>query len=213
MSEEREKQTSIDKTALLVSGGKGSKEADKEYVKKLSGATLSCFAKHKISRLRCVGTSSINNGVKALTIAKMKYEEDEDSIMVFNPVFIKVNFGQEEMSGMALEVEAIEELDVPGNVDTEAALLKVKGSRGSKEANKEYVKKLSVAILSCYSKHKIVYLRFVGAPSCKNAIKAAGAAFLRASKNELNLRLVSSFTEVDFGDNKRTGIVLQVVSI
>ena len=52
--------------------------------------------------------------------------------------------------------------DVQGNVDNSAdeALLLVSGSKGSKERDKEYVKKLSNAILQVFSKHDTAKLRF-----------------------------------------------------
>ena len=59
-----------DDSLLLVSGSKGSKSNDKEYVKKLSNAILQVYSKHSAVKLRCVGAASLNNAIKSFIIAK-----------------------------------------------------------------------------------------------------------------------------------------------
>jgi len=103
--------------------------------------------------------------------------------------------------------------DTNGNVNkADDSLLLVSGSRGSKGNDKEYVKKLSNAILQVYSKHSEVKLRCVGAASLNNAIKAFIIARGEANKNGDNLLIGPSFTTVNFGGEEKTGIVLEVVS-
>ena len=62
-----------------------------------------------------------------------------------------------------------------GNIGKEVrdeTLLLVRGSQNDKMKDKEYVKKLSIAILQVYSKHESAKLRCVGAAALNNAIKA-----------------------------------------
>ncbi len=94
----------------------------------------------------------------------------------------------------------------------DGSLLLVVGSKGSKGSDKDYVKKLSNAILQVFSKHSTVTLRCVGAASLNNAIKSFIIAKGESQKNGDNLFLDPSFTTVMFGDEEKTGIVLKVVS-
>ena len=105
--------------------------------------------------------------------------------------------------------------DVNGNASkktTDDSLLLVSGSKGSKGNDKEYVKKLSNAILQTYSKHSTAKLRCVGAASLNNAIKSFIIAKGEAKKNGNNLLISPSFTTVNFQGQEKTGIVLDVVS-
>ena len=70
----------IDESLLLVSGSKGSKEKDKEYVKKLANAIFQTFSKHSIARLRCVGAASLNNAIKSFIIAKVEFQKNGDNL-------------------------------------------------------------------------------------------------------------------------------------
>ena len=80
----REKVENQDESLLLVSGSKGSKESDKNYVKKLSNAILQVYIKHNVARLRCVGAASINNAVKAFIIAKGEISWDQRLLFRFS---------------------------------------------------------------------------------------------------------------------------------
>ncbi len=95
--------TDGDETLLLVSGSKGDKRRDKEYVKKLSNAILQVFYKHDAAKLRCVGAASLNNAIKAFIIAKGEAQKREDSLII-DPSFTTVRFGDEEKTGIVLEV-------------------------------------------------------------------------------------------------------------
>jgi len=102
-----------------------------------------------------------------------------------------------------------------GNVKsntTDESLLLVAGSKGSKGNDKDYVKKLSNAILQVFIKHAVVRLRCVGAASLNNAIKSFIIAKGEALKNGDNLLIDPSFTTVSFDGEEKTGIVLEVVS-
>jgi len=96
-----------DQSLLLVAGSKGSKEDDKAYVKKLSNAVLQVFEKHEIVRLRCVGAASLNNGIKALIIAKVSAIESGDNL-VCSPSFTTVKFGNDEKTAIVLEIISID---------------------------------------------------------------------------------------------------------
>jgi len=93
-----------DEALLLVSGSKGSKEADKEYVKKLSNAILQVFYKHEEARLRCVGAAALNNAVKSFIIAKGEADKKGDKLG-FDPSFTTVSFKGEEKTGIVFEVK------------------------------------------------------------------------------------------------------------
>ena len=96
-----------DETLLLVSGSKGDKGKDKDYVKKLSNAILQVFCKHEAVKLRCVGAASLNNAIKAFIIAKGEAHKKGDSL-VLDPSFTTVRFGDEEKTGIVMEVVSID---------------------------------------------------------------------------------------------------------
>jgi len=93
-----------DPTLLLVSGSKGDKSSDKEYVKKLSNAILEVYYKHNfVAKLRCVGAAAVNNAIKSSIIAKGEALKRGDHILI-NPSFTTVVFHGEEKTGIVLEV-------------------------------------------------------------------------------------------------------------
>jgi len=92
-----------DDALLLVSGSRGDKGKDKDYVKKLSNAILQVFYKHDTVHMRCVGAASLNNAIKAFIIAKGEAQKKGDSILL-NPSFTTVTFGTEEKTGIVMEV-------------------------------------------------------------------------------------------------------------
>ena len=94
---------SKDETLLFVSGSKGSKDKDKDYVKKLSNAILQVFYKHDSAKLRCVGAASLNNAVKSFIIAKGEAQKKGDSLLL-DPSFTTVNFNGDEKTGIIFEV-------------------------------------------------------------------------------------------------------------
>ena len=97
-----------DESLLLVSGSKGSKDRDKDYVKKLSNAIVQVYYKHKAVKLRCVGAASLNNAVKAFMIAKEEFKERED-VLYLDPSFTTVKFQNEEKTGILIEAVSKEE--------------------------------------------------------------------------------------------------------
>ena len=101
----KDSEATVDEALLLVSGSKGDKASDKEYVKKLSNAVLQVFHKHDIARLRCVGAAAIHNGVKAFIIAKGDAQRRGEDIFM-NPSFTTVNFNGEEKTGILIEIES-----------------------------------------------------------------------------------------------------------
>jgi len=92
-----------DEKLLLVSGSKGQKGLDKEYVKKLSNAIYQVYSKHGEARLRCVGAASINNALKAFIIAKGEAKK-RDERLVIDPSFTTVVFQGEEKTGILMKV-------------------------------------------------------------------------------------------------------------
>jgi len=105
MTDEKEKVDAQDEALLLVSGSKGDKGRDKDYVKKLSNAVLQVFYKHDVVKLRCVGAASLNNAIKAFIIAKGEAQKKGDSLLL-DPSFTTVMFGTEEKTGIVMEVVA-----------------------------------------------------------------------------------------------------------
>jgi len=211
MQEEKKDVKTNDDSLLLISGSKGSKEADKEYVKKIAGAIISCVAKYDMAKLRCVGAASSNNAIKGIIIAKNELLKKEEYILI-SPSFIMVQFGEDERTGILLEAKKMD-YEKDGNLNRDDAVLKVRGSKGNKEEDKEYVKKLGNAVLSCLSNQNVALLRYVGAAGGNNAFKAAAIAKGEAAKNGETLMLDPSFTIVKFGEEEKTGIILEVVSI
>lgn len=103
MTDEKEQAGTTEDALLLVSGSKGDKGKDKDYVKKLSNAILQVFYKHDTVILRCVGAASLNNAVKSFIIAKGEAQKKGDSLLL-NPSFTTVKFGNEEKTGIIFEV-------------------------------------------------------------------------------------------------------------
>lgn len=203
-----------DDSLLLISGSKGSKSADKDYAKKISGAVISCISKYQNAKLRCVGAASANNAIKGITIAKndlLRAEESKRILM--SPSFTMVKFQEEEKTAIVIDAIQMDEYEKDGNLNREEATLKVKGSQGSKEEDKRYVKKLANAILSCFDKHNVAILRYVGAASGNNALKAITIAKDEAARQGKNLMIDPEFTIVDFNGTEKTGMILEVIAV
>lgn len=107
--------------------------------------------------------------------------------------------------------ERDENMDVNVNEDNDETLLLVSGSKGSKYKDKEYVKKLSNAILQVYYKHNFVKIRCVGAASLNNAIKGFIIAKDEAFRNGDAICIDPSFTTVEMQGSNRTAIILEVI--
>ncbi len=104
MTEDVKKQEeTLDESLLLVSGNRGDKGRDKDYVKKLSNAILKVFAKHEKVKLRCVGAASLNNAIKSFIVAKGEAQKNGDNLTI-DPSFTTVNFDGEEKTGIVLDV-------------------------------------------------------------------------------------------------------------
>ena len=103
-----------------------------------------------------------------------------------------------------------------GNISEEVndeTLLLVRGSQNDKMKDKEYVKKLSNAILQVYSKHETAKLRCVGAAALNNAVKALIIAKGELDKKGESILVSPSFTTVNFKGDEKTGIVLEVIGV
>ncbi len=99
-------------------------------------------------------------------------------------------------------------------------LLKVRGEgNGQRGANdeerdlqrKEYVKKVSSAVLTVIGKHGSAKLKAVGAPSLSNAVKAAIIARGEGAKKGMDLVAEMSFDNAEFDGSVKTAIVLRIV--
>ena len=101
---------------------------------------------------------------------------------------------------------------VVDNTEKDQTLLLVTGSKG-KDSDREYVKKLSNAILQVYQKHNIVRLRCVGAASLNNAEKAYIIARVEAEKKGLELVCKSHFVTVSFDGVEKTGILKEIIAM
>ena len=213
MQEEKDIKNKTEDSLLLISGSKGSKELDKIYAKKISGAVLSCLSKYEIAQLRCCGVASSNNAIKGITIAKNALLKEEPiKHILINSKFTTIQFGEEERCGIVIEAIQMD-YEKDGNLNRDDAVLKVRGWQGSKESNSAYVKKLSKAISSCFSNQGVALLRYVGAASGNNALKAATIAIEESAKNDLTLMIDPSFTCVKFEEEEKTGMILEIVSI
>jgi len=97
-------------------------------------------------------------------------------------------------------------------------LLKVRGESGFGEteedrdrSRKDYIKRVSGAILTVISKHGSARLKAVGAAGVSNAVKAAIIARGEGSKKGLELVIEPSFDSALFDGDTKTAIVLRVV--
>jgi stage V sporulation protein SpoVS len=59
-----------DETYLAVRGNFDNKDDATYYVKQLAKAATAVLLKHKVVHLRCIGAPSVNNAMKAMTIAQ-----------------------------------------------------------------------------------------------------------------------------------------------
>ncbi len=97
-------------------------------------------------------------------------------------------------------------------------LLKIRGRSNFNEndpndfARKDYLKKLSSAILTVISKHGSAKLKAVGAPAINNAMKAIIMARGEGMKEGLDLVIEPSFDNATFDNNIKTAVVLKVIN-
>ena len=106
------------------------------------------------------------------------------------------------------------EVGVEESGQSSSNLLLIKGNFDSKEDAKNYVKKLSQAMLVVIQKYGSAKLRCVGAAAVNNATKAEIIASGEAKKKGTNLAMIPSFMTVVFGkDDERTAVVLEVIKL
>jgi len=216
MSENNIKNVDIindDKTLLLVKGV----NKDKEYIKKLGNAFVECFYKHGKAKLRYIGAGAGNNADKSFIVARTKIFEESGDVLAYISEFTTVYINEKEKTGIIKESVNIkkmleEDKDYDFDVKKDNLLL-VKGGGEDKKENKEYVKKLSNAILQVFYKHNKVNLRCVGAGAINNADKALIIARGEAFKQGDILACIPDFTIVKFGEVEKTGIVKCVINI
>lgn len=110
--------------------------------------------------------------------------------------------------------EVTEEVNGSENTaeQTDDALLLICGNLESRQKTTEYVKKVASAIYSCVQKHKVARLRCVGAAALNNAIKASAIARGEFAKKGVDIAVMPSFKEVNFGSDKKTAMLLEVIT-
>ena len=87
---------------LKVTGSKGDKSSDKDYIKQLSNAVKKVNHKHGSAVLRCVGAASVNNAVKAIIIA---LSDDRVGDFTLVPSFAIADFEGQEKTAIAFEID------------------------------------------------------------------------------------------------------------
>lgn len=108
----------------------------------------------------------------------------------------------------------------PTNYGDDPTLLKIKGEAGFDGTNdserdaarKEYIKRVSSAILTVIGKHGSAKLKAVGQAALGNAIKAVIIAKGEGAKKGLNLLVDPSFGDADFDGNVKTAYILKVIN-
>lgn len=104
MSEQVQEHIVLDDPAvLLVSGSKGERDLDRDYVKKLANAIGEVFNKHQVAKMRCVGPAALNNALKSFIIAKNSAEKNGVEL-VLKADFVTVNFSGVDKTGILMEV-------------------------------------------------------------------------------------------------------------
>lgn len=106
----------------------------------------------------------------------------------------------------------------PNSFGDDPTLLKIRGEGGFENASdeirdanrKEYIKKLSGAILTVISKHGHAKLKAVGQAALGNAMKAIIVAKGEGAKKGLTLRIDPSFGDADFDGNLKTAYILRI---
>lgn len=98
-------------------------------------------------------------------------------------------------------------------VNDDEALLLVKGSRGDKRNDKEYVKKLANAISQVLYKHNVARLRCVGAAAVNNALKSFIISKGESQKKGDEICMDPSFTTVNFSGEEKTAIMIEITII
>lgn len=124
---------------------------------------------------------------------------------------------------MVILSDKTKEEEMSHDYNEDPTLLKIRGdgahfsNRSDNESNadsdedrKQYVKKLSSAILTVIAKHGSAKLKTVGASALSNAVKAAIVARGEAAKKGEILVIEPSFDDALFDGNVKTAIVLKV---
>ena len=90
----------VDPAMLLVKGKSGE---NKQYIKTLAHAVVIVVTKYGYANLKCVGASSINNGIKAIAIASGEAKTRGVNLVV-SPSFGEAMFDDIEKTAMMLAV-------------------------------------------------------------------------------------------------------------
>jgi len=209
---EGKKEDFIDSNILFVSANQ-----DKDYSKKLSNALISCYKIHEDVSLKCIGGNACNNAIYAIEKSR-PYLESHDSILVTEVIESKIqlknkNNGQIMMSKVFSFLPSLIDGKVEDDIFDINKLLKIKGFCNSREENRYYIEKLSNAICSCFLKHDVAFLRYVGVFAGMNAIEAIVLARGEMFKSGINLGFVPRSVNIRFDKEEKQGLVLEIVSI
>jgi stage V sporulation protein SpoVS len=93
-------QSENDPALLLVKGKNGE---NKQYIKSLSHAVVTVITKYGYANLKCVGASSINNAMKAITVASGEAKKKGVNLVV-SPSFQEAQFDGMDKTAMVLAV-------------------------------------------------------------------------------------------------------------
>jgi len=94
--------------------------------------------------------------------------------------------------------------------NSDPTLLKVLGRKKKGDERKAYVKQLANAILKVVEKHGVANLRAVGGEAVSNVEKSLAIAEARAKESGGELVETTSFTDVEFDGEIKTGILKTV---
>jgi len=112
-NEDSKVNTSDDPTLLLVRGNFEDKREAKRYVKSLSQAVYTVVEKHGSAKLRCVGAASVNNAVKAVSVANTDaLKRESTAVLNVVPVFDTVVFDDNtERTALVLTVKYVPQVN------------------------------------------------------------------------------------------------------
>lgn len=198
-----------DMQLLAVKGSFPTKEEAKEHVRDLASAVFSTVMKHGFAKMRCIGTSAVNNAIRALVRSRSKFKENSVDILV-DATFQNVTVGNNnEINRVAilLSVRKIETLQ--DGKETNDNFIKVKSTG--------HVKKIASAVYSVMLKHGEVHLRCIGASSINNAVKSLASIKSELEKKDLAFSFYPDSELIEFADNgnesiKKMVVILRAVS-
>ena len=82
-----------DEKLLLVTGQRKTDKTESSSVKQLAHALNKTLAKHGQAKLKCVGAAAVNRAVKAMIVAELNEQSEDDTISyICRPQFSTASF-------------------------------------------------------------------------------------------------------------------------